>query len=416
MTTVQHPHAAPPPLSTPQGGPSRVPVAIISNVQAPYRLHLHRRLAAEIPEIQLWSLFTHDQPDQPFQLGDAPEINPVLFGPGHSCIGQSRPRYQPREWAKAGRIIAWLKAHGVRAVVICGYNDAGRLRLIRWCHARRLPCFLVADSNARLDTARGLRLAVKRAVVGRVVRWCTGVMPCGRLGADYFLRYGARPERLFVFPLEPDYALVENLPTAIIDRAKAKFGLQPRGSGAERRRLVFCGRLAPVKRVDLAIDAFAAIAHERPDWDLVIIGDGPIRRELEARVPPALRQRVIWTGFVADQATISAIYRASDALVLPSDYEPWALVINEAAAAGLALIASDVVGAASELVEDGVNGRRFPRSDLGVLIAALREVTAPDRIDTMRAASRTVLARWRHDADPVQGFRSALRFAGVLRG
>ena len=101
-------------------------------------------------------------------------------------------------------------------------------------------------------------------------------------------------------------------------------------------------------------------------------------------------------------------------LALPSDVEPWAVVINEAAAAGLASIASDVVGAAAELVRDGVNGRVFPAGDRSALIVALRDVTDPANADRMKAASALVLADWRRRADPVAGLRGALQSTGVL--
>jgi glycosyltransferase involved in cell wall biosynthesis len=64
-------------------------------------------------------------------------------------------------------------------------------------------------------------------------------------------------------------------------------------------------------------------------------------------------------------------------LALPSDYEPWALVINEAAAAGLPSVSSDVVGATAELVRNGVNGRLFPVGSRRGAERCLRDVTRP---------------------------------------
>jgi glycosyltransferase involved in cell wall biosynthesis len=111
---------------------------------------------------------------------------------------------------------------------------------------------------------------------------------------------------------------------------------------------------------------------------------------------------------------VTAIYKASDVLVLPSDFEPWALVINEAAAAGMAVVASSVVGAAAELVRDGVNGRVFPPGDLRALADCLLDVTDPARVDAMKAASEGVLADWRRVADPIAGLRRGLEANGVL--
>jgi glycosyltransferase involved in cell wall biosynthesis len=126
-----------------------------------------------------------------------------------------------------------------------------------------------------------------------------------------------------------------------------------------------------------------------------------------------LRSRVTWTGFLGDQRDVSALYRASDVLVLPSDYEPWAVVINEAAAAGLAIVCTDVVGAAAELVRDGVNGRLFPPGHLDRLVTALSEVTNAERVAGLKANSRVVLDDWRRRGDPVEGLRRALISVGV---
>jgi glycosyltransferase involved in cell wall biosynthesis len=396
--------------STLPGFPGTKPaVAIVANSHTPYRLHLHQRIARELPEIKLWSVYTHEVSNAPWAFAVSPEIGPISFGRGESSDDQSRPRFAIREWRKAGRIIRWMKEQNVRLVVVFGYNDAGRLRIIRWCKRQGVPVFLFGDSNIRGDRATGVKAFAKRRIVGRVVRACTGVMPCGTLGQAYFQKYGARADRVFFFPYEPDYALAAQIDAGAVADARRRFGL-----ATDRRRLVFSGRLIPIKRVDLLIDAFAAIAGERPQWDLLIIGDGPLRAALQARVPDALKPRVSWAGFIDDAKAVTALYRASDVLVLPSDVEPWAVVINEAAAAGLAIVASDVVGAAAELVRDGVNGRIFPAGDAAALRAALLDVTDPGRTDAMKTASASVLADWRRRGDPVEGLRRALEFTGVL--
>lgn len=387
----------------------RPAVAIIANSHTPYRAHLHRRIARELAAIKLFSVFTHDQSNSPWAASNDSEINPVSFGAGESSGDQARLRFACREWRKGGRIIRWLRENDVKAVVIFGYNDAGRIRVIRWCRKAGVPCFLFGDSNIRGDRTGGLKGWVKKQVVGRVVKWCRGVMPCGSLGKAYFEKYGAQPENVFFFPYEPDYELAGSITAEEMAQARERFGLVE-----GRRRIIYSGRLIDIKRVDLLIDAFVSIANQRTEWDLVIVGDGVLRQSLEARVPAALKQRVQWTGFLDDQRTVTAIYRCGDVLVLPSDYEPWAVVINEAAAARLAIITSDVVGASAELVREGVNGATFRAGDLVGLTAVLRQVTDAAVIDRLKAGSATVLADWRRRGDPVKGLRRALESTGVL--
>jgi glycosyltransferase involved in cell wall biosynthesis len=384
-------------------------LAIITNSCPPYRTHVHRRIVDEMPEIKLFSVFTHEVSSSAWAFEPASEIAPVMFGQNESTDTQGRLSQAAHEWRKGGRIIRWMRANRVRAAVVAGYNDLGRLRILRWCHRQRIPCLLHADSNILDDTRTGWRAWIKRRFLGKVLPWCDTVLVCGRLGKEYFLKYGVDPERIFFYPYEPDYNLIQNLSPQTVQDAKHRFGLS-----SERRSIVYSGRLISIKRVDLLIDAFSAIADQRPEWDLLIIGDGPLRQTLEQRLPAQLKNRCIWTGFIDDQSLVSALYRAADVLVLPSEREPWALVINEAAAAGLAIVASHVVGAAAELVRDNVNGKIFRSGDLQHLIQCLMDVTRADKIDAYKSASISLLQEWRDRCDPIQGLRRALQFTGVL--
>jgi glycosyltransferase involved in cell wall biosynthesis len=165
----------------------------------------------------------------------------------------------------------------------------------------------------------------------------------------------------------------------------------------------------PVKRPDLAVRAFVEIAGLRPDWDLVMIGEGPLRHEVEAIIPEHLRPRIIWTGFLNNVTELAGLYANCDVLLLPSDHEPWGVVVVEAAAAGLAIIASDKVGANPELVHDGVNGAIFAAGNLRLLREALLTVTAAEKCDALKVRSRHAFREWSRLNDAATGFGNALR-------
>ena len=392
-----------------QPTPPKPTIALLANSYAPYLVHLCRRIVNELTAVRFYTLFSHDGTDAAWQFRPPPEISPVSFGAGESAAQQSKLAGLPHEWSKGGRIIRWLAEHDIRALVVAGYNDAARLRVIRWCRRHGVPCFIWGDSNIRGDLANGLKARIKRSYVGWILRHSSGALPFGTLGRDYFLKYGARRDDIFLVPLEPDYHLIQQLGRQEVEAIARRFGLLP-----DRRRIIFTGRLVPAKRPDLLISAFEQINEQRPQWDLLMVGDGAMRQQLQSAIPPRLQSRMLWTGFLDDQRAVSALYRCADVLVLPSDYEPWALVINEAAAAGLAIVCTDVVGAAAELVRDGVNGFLFPPGDLHELTKRLLDVTSPDRIDAMKHASAQILAEWRRVGDPVEGLRQALKHVGVL--
>jgi glycosyltransferase involved in cell wall biosynthesis len=266
----------------------------------------------------------------------------------------------------------------------------------------------VGDSNIRGDRTVGIKRQLKRLLIPRLLRQCTGILPCGSLGRDYFLRYGAKLDCIWYMPYEPDYDMIAAITREEVDATYRKFGLS-----RDRRYLLYCGRLAPVKRVDLLLASFSEIAANRPNWDVLIVGDGPLRATLSELLPANLRSRCHWVGFQNDQNLVARLQRGADVCVLPSDYEPWGVIINEAVASGMAVVASDMVGAAAELVRDRVNGRLFPNGNREALTSALLDVTDEVNLRRYQTNAAGVLAEWRRVADPVAGLAAALESASV---
>lgn len=377
-------------------------LAMLAGELAPYRLHFHRRVAREIPELELRTILHFDTPITGWAVAPTPDVGPVLLGHPRYWRADAITRLA-RQVVKSRALRRWLREHHPAAVVVGGYAYLPSIAAILWCRARRVPVFVWADSNIQGDRARGLKRWLKRALLRPLLARVTGVLACGSLGVAYFERYGVPRERIFLCPNEPDYSLYDAA------RAIAPGPDLPRG----RRRFVCSGRLLGLKRFGDAIDAFVRVADVLGEWDLVIVGEGPMRSAWEARVPERLRDRVRFLGFIGDQEVLAGVYRRCHCLLAPSAYEAWALVLNEAAAAGLAIIASDVVGAAAELVRPGENGEIVPVGNVDALADAMRRTAL--RIDEARSASARVLAEWRARADPVDGLRAALRSAGVLK-
>lgn len=415
-------------LATGQPDP-RPLLAFVVHYLPPFRVHIQQRIAREIPEMRLATLVSWSLRENPWPGGAPPEVGLVTF-PGaieERDFNAHRARAIRADWRTGKPLIDWVRSERPACVVLCGYAFASHFRLLRFLRAARIPYMLWSDSNIQGDAlasrvrslsaqspgpVRRLLTAAKRSVklraVSPLVRGAAAVLPCGTRGAEYYARYGAAPDRTFLFPIEPDYALIESPAPGAMARAREAFRLDP-----ARRRLLVVARLVPLKCVDVTIDAFAAIAGERPDWDLVVVGDGELRDALRARVPAPLASRVVFTGFIGDPALVAAIERQSHVLVHPGYFEAWGVVLLEAAAAGLAIVASDVVGAAADLVRDGENGLLVPPNNVERLAHALREATG-ERLESMRRASLRVSAEFRARADPVAGLRGALRRARVL--
>jgi glycosyltransferase involved in cell wall biosynthesis len=387
---------------------AKVQMAVISNEPTPYRLHVLRRMANELDGVHVHNIFTHtiSNPTMPWQMNISARLNPIFF---------------PQSHIRAGRPLSWrhvrlfrdirehILRHHIQMVILLGYNDLTRVLLLRWARRVGLPVLLAADSNVFGDakTAWWVKI-VKRRFVRWVLRHLAGLMPMGTCGRAYFRSYMDHQLPEFLFPYEPDYAQLRNIDPAKVQAFCARHGL-----AADRKRLLYSGRLVSVKRVDVLLEAFTRVALARPDWDVVIAGDGPLRKELEALIPENLRHRVKWLGFMQFDQLVLA-YHACDVLVHPSDYEPWALVINEAVACELPIISTSVVGAAVELVRNRENGLIIPPRSVEAMADAIWEITKTDRYLEMKASCLPMLDLWKRAADPVEGVRDALRHFGLI--
>ncbi|MEM7682700.1 MAG: glycosyltransferase family 4 protein [Planctomycetota bacterium] len=391
--------------------PAKPGIAVVANSPAPYRVALHRALAAGLPELRFSSIFTHGAADFDWALKLPDDIGPVVLAEPGESPASTGWKHPLQERAKAKRLLRELAERNVRAVVMHGYNYPHYLMALQTLRRQGVPVFLRGDSNALAEVDVSPQKAwAKKRILNFVKHRVHGVLPVGTAGEDYFARYGFNPQRMWRVPFTPDYHAWANPDPDTADDITQRFNLSP-----GRNRLLFSGRLTHVKRVDVLLDAFAQIAEARPDWELLIAGKGELEDDLRQRVPEGLRDRVRWLGFLSVQE-LSAVCTRARFLVIPSDYEPWALVVNEALAAGLGVIASDVVGAAADLVRPGVNGDRFARGDPGALAEALLRWTEPGMPEAAEQGARRVLDDWRTRWDPVAGLRAALVDAGVLAG
>jgi glycosyltransferase involved in cell wall biosynthesis len=166
----------------------------------------------------------------------------------------------------------------------------------------------------------------------------------------------------------------------------ADYGTRPRG--AFSGHLAFVGRLDAVKGVPLLLEAFATARARHPQARLTIAGDGPARARLEARTRAlGLEGAVHFAGYL-DEPAVARLLETSDMLVLPSFAEGLPVVLMEAFASRIPVIASQVAGV-PELVEDGVSGFIVPPGDVETLAARMdRLLSDPTLCAAMGTAGR----------------------------
>jgi len=178
-----------------------------------------------------------------------------------------------------------------------------------------------------------------------------------------------------------------------------------------RLRLLYVGALRSKKGVDVLLRALGSSELVGGRWRLKIVGDGKERAELQALAAAlGIAGQVEFAGVVRHDR-IGAVYCDSDVLILPSRYEGWGAVVNEAMEHALAVVVSDGAGCARMLIDHGRTGFVFPRGDVESLAGYLKRLIAqPAEAATFGLAGRARIAAFRPD---VIADRAARLFRGL---
>ncbi|QFQ99864.1 glycosyltransferase family 4 protein [Streptomyces phaeolivaceus] len=157
--------------------------------------------------------------------------------------------------------------------------------------------------------------------------------------------------------------------------------------------VVAAGRLFPVKRYDLLIEAFAKVVAERPEWRLRIYGKGPERANLRTAIDTmGLNDHVFLMG---PYATLEAEWSKASVAVVSSEWESFGMTILEAMHAGVPMVATDCPHGPREIITDGTDGLLVPPSDPNALASGLLRVIDDPRLrQSLGTAGRTTVQRY----------------------
>lgn len=258
---------------------------------------------------------------------------------------------------RADQVARSLLRKRYSSLVSMGYRGSLRLAALTAARTSRTSVVMRFDTNqlqveASDPRTRLLRRAAMRAAIPRSASaWSIGTQN------ERFWRKEIKLRRVVSIPYE-----VPVLP-GDIDAFEVQ---RHRRSDPDALRFLYVGRLADIKNVDQAIAAFRAL--ERPAWSFHIVGSGP--QEQELRQQASGDDRISFMGPMT-YAHLGAEFASADVLVLPSQGEPWGLVVNEALGYSLRVVASDQVGAAYDLLSNQT-GEIYPVGDISALGLALR--------------------------------------------
>jgi hypothetical protein len=273
-------------------------------------------------------------------------------------------------------------------LVVCGYGVPGMVSALHWTQGlvKKVPSILLSDSTAEDAPRSRWREGIKRRVVAR----CAAAFVAGRRQRDYMTSLGLPAERIF-----SGYDVVDNgYFEASTDSRRA--GVRP-AFIPDRPFFLASSRFVPEKNLVRLLEAFACYRKNAGPlgWDLVLLGDGVLRSQLEKRRDQLmLESAVLMPGF-KQYGDLPDYYAWAGAFVHCSTSEPWGLVVNEAMAAGLPVLVSQRCGCVPDLLEDGKNGFTFDPCDVQTLARLMLKISSDDcDRAAMGRASQEIIRRW----------------------
>ena len=260
---------------------------------------------------------------------------------------------------------------------------------VTFAHDLRVP--LVFTFHTRYDEyaqsyvpiVAGLASRVAEEVVKRYMRQCTHIVAPTPAIRDLILHEYPIETPVSVVPSPVDLRRYQDLNTK---RIRGEYGLDP------YELLLYMGRVAKEKGLDFLIRAFAKVAAERPQARLLLVGDGPYRRALENLVQRlGLSNQVIFTGSVPHEE-IPDYASAADLFVFSSVTDTQGLVLVEAMAAGVPVVAVEAPGPIDVLAEGG--GVLVPTKEDAFVEAVLSLLMDEGRREEMGEEARRMAQRY----------------------
>jgi glycosyltransferase involved in cell wall biosynthesis len=307
------------------GAGSRLRVAWLTNLPAPYRLPVWRQLARSC-ELTVW-LLARQASNRRWRAPVAPEP----FG----LVGLPSLRLQRGEtavyavWPQQ----AWSVA-GCDVVVLCGWESPAAWQVLAAARARGAATVAFYESTRQSVRHAGGLIGQARRAFFRSVH---AVLVTGPAAYEAVRALGVEPGRIVQTVNPVDVASIHRS-AAAARREAGRTGAAPPGGHV----FVFVGQLIPRKRPALLLAAFARV--REPGDRLLVVGEGPLEAELRALAQDlGLGPSVQFLGY-RDPEALPAVLAGAHSLVLCSEREVWGLVVNEGLAAGLHVVTTLLAG------------------------------------------------------------------------
>ncbi|MFQ5861526.1 MAG: glycosyltransferase family 4 protein [Candidatus Brocadiales bacterium] len=381
-------------------------LAILTTHPIQYQAPLFRKLAQH-PQLEITVYFCTDygiteRVDHGFGIAYKWDI-PLLEGYSYKFLKNFSPNsslVEPFSLINPG-IIPELRRHRYDALLIHGYTVATNWIALLGGLTSKTPIIFRGETVLQKNRSRWKR-SLKRITFSLLFWHIRAFLPIGTMSKEFYLHYGIPEDRMFLTPYTVDNEFF--FKQAEIERTRAVETRKEVGIVKDFPVILYVSKLTRRKR---PFDLLMAFERLHTPAALLFVGDGELKSSIELYARGKKLKNVFFLGF-KNQTELPKYYAAADIFVLPSSYETWGLVINEAMCFGLPIVTTDRVAGARDLVRHGENGYIYPADDVEALTYFLEKLIADSQLrQTMGGRSHEIISHWSNE-QAIKGIMEAL--------
>lgn len=320
----------------------RFKVLFISNIPSPYRVDFFNELGKYVDLTVLFEIDSSTERNISWKKYHFYNFTGII-------LKGKRTSY---DTAFCPKIIKYIKKNLFEYIFVTTIASLTSILAVSWMKMRKIPYFYEGDGGIAFKK-NGFKALIKKYIISSA-KICLSTT---KDFDNYCITYGADKKRIVRYPFSSVYD--EYVINSIVKKEK-KYILKEKLGIPEENCIISVGQIIHRKGFDNLITAFSNIYEK--GWGLYIVG-GECTQELKEVIKENVRKNVHFINFIAKDE-LKKYYMASDIFVLPTRYDPWGLVVNEAMANGLPIITTYQCGAGNMMVINGGNGYLYDCEDI----------------------------------------------------
>lgn len=294
---------------------------------------------------------------------------------------------------KIRKLFTAIRSFRPDVVYLNGYYDPSYWLVVGYCKMQKIKIVLDFESS---EISRR-RVWWKEGLKKMLLSGCDGLVCLGQKAADYALKLGVTRDRIMSTKnvgVDND-ALLEIFTSELPHRERRKAEMS-----LPKYNFLYAGRFVERKNLDMFIRAFQDARMQSAhgsDWGLILSGEGSQKPRLQALIHALNCDAVQWME-PCEWYEVPIRYTLADVAVLPSTFEPFGFVTNEAMVYGMPVLVSERCGSAHDLVIDGLNGFRFDPYDQEEFTSKLLWfMDHPGKFRQMGSNGKAIIDQWSPD-------------------